>query len=193
MVLGDLLWDYIDQRKVIKKSSEEFVKFYKLFELHLKSSPENFKKIINDEEDFHINQMLTSYYLIAYVSKTKHNRKLSFQSVFQKEEFFLQDILISNKDIRKVFTTEYQIILNAIESITTMKKQDIKFMIDNMHEIVAKKQRQENIEDKSDDTGLADFSLIATVLERDLRELEDSSENDIDEVLKKLISHHSWG
>ncbi len=193
MVIGDLLWDYFDQKKVIKKSSEEFVRLYKLFELHLKSSPENFKKIINDEEDFHINQMLTSYYLIAYVSKTKHNRKLSFQSVFQKEEFFLQDILISNKDIRKVFTTEYQIILNAIESITTMKKQDIKFMIDNMHEIVAKKQRQENIEDKSDDTGLADFGLIATVLERDLRELEDSSENDIDEVLKKLISHHSWG
>ena len=45
MVLGDLIWDYLDQKKIIKKSSKEFVNYYKLFELHLKSDSEKFKKI----------------------------------------------------------------------------------------------------------------------------------------------------
>ena len=47
MVLGDLIWDFFDQKKIIKKSAEEFVKYYKLFELHLKSDSETFKKNID--------------------------------------------------------------------------------------------------------------------------------------------------
>lgn len=192
MVLGDLIWDFFDQKKIIKKSAEEFVKYYKLFELHLKSDSETFKKNIEEEIDYKINNILRSYYLIAYVCKAKFNKQLSFQSVWQKEEFFVQDILLQNKDIRKVFTTEYQIILKALENMGSLSKNDIKAVVDDMHSIVIKKTRASNEEDE-DEQPLSDFSSLAIGIDRDLKEIEKTYDENIDLKLKELIDSHYWG
>ena len=192
MVLGDLIWDFFDQKKIIKKSAEEFVKYYKLFELHLKSDSETFKKNIEEEIDYKINNILRSYYLIAYVCKAKFNKQLSFQSVWQKEEFFVQDILLQNKDIRKVFTTEYQIILKALENMGSLSKNDIKAVVDDMHSIVIKKTRASNEKDE-DEQPLSDFSSLAIGIDRDLKEIEKTYDENIDLKLKELIDSHYWG
>ena len=190
-MLGDLILDYFDQKKVIKKSSEEFLRLYDLFELSKKSTPEKFKKSVNSENHFHISEILKSFYLIAYVAKSRNNKKLAFKSVFQKEEFFVQDIILENKDIRKVFTTEYKIIISALSSLG-MSKEKVKLMIDDMHDIVIKGTRKENIKN-SKETNLADFGIIATFIDKDIRKLEGKPQESIDNILKKLINSHFWG
>ena len=102
-MLGDLLLDFLDQKKVIKNSAKEFARLYDFFEIYKKSTPENFKKYIDEQNEYIISEILTSLYLIAYVAKIRNNKKLIFKSAFQKDEFFMQDIFLQNKDIRKVF------------------------------------------------------------------------------------------
>ncbi len=194
-MLGDLLLDFLDQKKVIKNSAKEFARLYDFFEIYKKSTPENFKKYIDEQNEYIISEILTSLYLIAYVAKIRNNKKLIFKSAFQKDEFFMQDIFLQNKDIRKVFTTEYQIIITALSSKFGMDKKDVKLVIDGMHAILILKTEEKNKEEP-DETPIPDFSSIAQSLDNDFRKIEDfenDSPDKIDNFVKKLIEKHYWG
>ena len=194
-MLGDLLLDFLDQKKVIKNSAKEFARLYDFFEIYKKSTPENFKKYIDEQNEYIISEILTSLYLIAYVAKIRNNKKLIFKSAFQKDEFFMQDIFLQNKDIRKVFTTEYQIIITALSSKFGMDKKDVKLVIDGMHAILILKTEEKNKEEPNE-TPIPDFSSIAQSLDNDFRKIEDfenDSPDKIDNFVKKLIEKHYWG
>ena len=96
-MLGDLIWDYFDQKGIIKKSADQWLVYYDTFNLGNKSDSESFLQIIEDENIFFISQILQSYYLMAYVAKSKNNKQLSFQSVWQKDSNFIRDIIIFHK------------------------------------------------------------------------------------------------
>ena len=194
-MLGDLLLDFLDQKKVIKNSAKEFSRLYDFFEIYKKSTPENFKKYVDEQNEYIISEILTSLYLIAYVSKVRNNKKLIFKSAFQKDEFFMQDIFLQNKDIRKVFTTEFQIIITALSSKFGMDKKDVKLVIDGMHAILILKTEEKNKEEPNE-TPIPDFASIAQSLDNDFRKIEDfenDSPDKIDNFVKKLIEKHYWG
>lgn len=193
-MLGDLILDFLDQKKVIKNSSKEFLRLFEFFEIHKKSTPENFKKYIAEKNTYIISEILTTFYLIAYVSKVRNNKKLIFKSAFQKDEFFMQDIFLENKDIRKVFTTEYQIMINAF-TIKGMDKKDAKLIIDGLHAILILDTEEENKKNPKE-TPLPDFATIAQSLNGDFRKIEDLEEDSTDKIdnfIKKLVKKHYWG
>ena len=193
-MLGDLILDFLDQKKVIKNSSKEFLRLFEFFEIHKKSTPENFQKYIDDKNTYIISEILTTFYLIAYVSKVRNNKKLIFKSAFQKDEFFMQDIFLENKDIRKVFTTEYQIMINAF-TIRGMDKKDAKLIIDGLHAILILDTEEENKKNPKE-TPLPDFASIAQSLNGDFRKIEDLEEDSTDKIdnfIKKLVKKHYWG
>ena len=193
-MLGDLILDFLDQKKVIKNSSKEFLRLFEFFEIHKKSTPENFKKYIAEKNTYIISEILTTFYLIAYVSKVRNNKKLIFKSAFQKDEFFMQDIFLENKDIRKVFTTEYQIMINAF-TIKGMDKKDAKLIIDGLHAILILDTEEENKKNPKE-TPLPDFASIAQSLNGDFRKIEDLEEDSTDKIdnfIKKLVKKHYWG
>tara|TARA_B100000989_G_C19454844_1_gene433526 strand:+ start:162 stop:749 length:588 start_codon:yes stop_codon:yes gene_type:complete len=193
-MLGDLILDFLDQKKVIKNSSKEFLRLFEFFEIHKKSTPENFKKYIAEKNTYIISEILTTFYLIAYVSKVRNNKKLIFKSAFQKDEFFMQDIFLENKDIRKVFTTEYQIMINAF-TIRGMDKKDAKLIIDGLHAILILDTEEENKKNPKE-TPLPDFASIAQSLNGDFRKIEDLEEDSTDKIdnfIKKLVKKHYWG
>tara|TARA_B110000858_G_C17762811_1_gene455385 strand:+ start:161 stop:745 length:585 start_codon:yes stop_codon:yes gene_type:complete len=193
-MLGDLIWDYFDQNKIIKKSAEKWLYYYNSFNLGSKSTPEAFKKIIEDESMLHIGEMLSSYYLMAYIGKSQNNKQLSFQSVWQKESNFVEDIVIRNKDIRKVFNTEYKIIIEAITKMGTDSSK-AKLVIDNMHEIIIKKQNEEN-NLNNEEKRKSNFESIASGLHSNLlfinQMLDAGMSKSLDDALESAIELHEW-
>tara|TARA_B110000483_G_scaffold171221_1_gene202596 strand:- start:909 stop:1493 length:585 start_codon:yes stop_codon:yes gene_type:complete len=193
-MLGDLIWDYFDQNKIIKKSAEKWLYYYNSFNLGSKSTPEAFKKIIEDESMLHIGEMLSSYYLMAYIGKSQNNKQLSFQSVWQKESNFVEDIVIRNKDIRRVFNTEYKIIIEAITKMGTDSSK-AKLVIDNMHEIIIKKQNEEN-NLNNEEKRKSNFESIASGLHSNLlfinQMLDAGMSKSLDDALESAIELHEW-
>ena len=183
-MLGDLIWDYFDQKGIIKKSADQWLLYYDTFNLGNKSDSESFLQIIEDENIFFISQILQSYYLMAYVAKSKNNKQLSFQSVWQKESNFIRDIVIYHKDIRDVFNTEYKIILNAV---TKMGSDSAKLAVDEMHNIIV---RTHNNKDESC------FKEVAMGIDVDLRMIDKlcdvNMSESIDDALKDRIDEHEW-
>ena len=96
------------------------------------------------------------------------------------------------KIIALISLVEYQIILKALENMGSLSKNDIKAVVDDMHSIVIKKTRASNEEDE-DEQPLSDFSSLSIGIDRDLKEIEKTNDENIDLKLKELIDSHYWG